>query len=48
LRIDQPLRRIDIPKGKALAKMIPFPRNLLDAKYRVVDWAHAPRLREHS
>lgn len=45
-RIDQPLRRIDIAEGAALTKIIPFPRNLLDATFATVDWAHAPRLRE--
>jgi hypothetical protein len=40
------LRRIDIPVGTALTKIVPFPRVLMDATFCVVDWAHAPRLRE--
>jgi hypothetical protein len=47
-RIDRPLHRIEIPVGTPLARFIPFPRRLMDATFRVVDWAHAPRLREHS
>lgn len=45
-RIDRPLTRIEIPAGTPLARFIPFPRHLLDATFGVVDWAHAPRLRE--
>ncbi len=45
-RIDQPLRRIDVPEGTALTKIIPFPRILMDATFATVDWTHAPRLRE--
>lgn len=47
-RIDQPLRQIEIPHGTPLTRFFHFPRSLLDATFDVVDWAHAPRLREGS
>ncbi|MBK9263607.1 MAG: hypothetical protein IPM54_27850 [Polyangiaceae bacterium] len=43
-RVDQPLRWIDIPAGTELAKMIPFPRRVMEAGFDVVEWRHAPRM----
>ncbi len=45
-RIDRPLQKIEIAAGTPLATFLPFPRSLLDATFRTVQWAHAPRLRE--
>jgi hypothetical protein len=45
-RIDQPLHRIEIPLTAPLTRFYHFPRTLMDATFRVVDWSHAPRLRD--
>lgn len=45
-RVDQPLRQVEIAHGAPLTRFYHFPRTLLDATFHVVEWAHAPRLRD--